>query len=606
MPFLPLRKSSPSIPPSFSIGLMRGQLFSHFTTIALLLLTLQGSLGATLTPNGHDCRRGSACQSGHCLIPFIPFFSTCFTPGKGLLKNTFPCLHSSNCASAACKQLKCVDPSAGVVTCSTNNDCGEVNSNCVKGICHSSASIGSGSSSITAATSAGKPSPSSLSSSSSSPSSMSSSSTVSHTTSSTLAIPSPTTSPASSLSSFSEITPGQINEAQRQFIINALGLDDTWIQSITAAGLPLSSIEETQSHTSALILGTDGQSLNTNTQKLSKKRTYTYPYPVLQSRSSCGVSCLSAGYDLQPRPGYNPTTNGCGPISSVVFTGFLNILAPQFLKACNGHDRCYGECSMPAIISKIVQTRLIVLRTPFILLGTCNSNRDACNNVFFKDMAAACNSDLFSGIRDEDCRHKDNSYIPTNGLPDFKDPIGIRPYDPNNSSDFRICQLLAQASCSSLAIRFADAVKRFGCGPYADGQKQACICQSSGCSYSKSYMVDESARQDLNDTVCSAPDCASGQDYGGGICSDCSAKCGPTYGKSLQSCLDQSTSCLQQDCSDICPKDPYSRPSSDCDACTGKCHKIFSTCIRPAIQTSCDCHTACVAKIVTCQKEPDL
>ncbi|HVX18506.1 MAG TPA: phospholipase A2 [Acidimicrobiales bacterium] len=103
---------------------------------------------------------------------------------------------------------------------------------------------------------------------------------------------------------------------------------------------------------------------------------------------------------------YTPTFNGCGS------AGLAGYLVPDdfdgysFTPACDEHDRCYG---------------------------TCNSNKDTCDQNFLRDMNQICDShflDYTSGHKD--CR--DNAYI------------------------------------------YYDAVHLIGGGPYDDAQVEACDC----------------------------------------------------------------------------------------------------------------------------------
>lgn len=62
-----------------------------------------------------------------------------------------------------------------------------------------------------------------------------------------------------------------------------------------------------------------------------------------------------------PKPGYTPSTNGCGPEGGTKFPG--RIWGADFATACDGHDVCYG---------------------------TCNRDRTHCDKEFNDDMHAAC------------------------------------------------------------------------------------------------------------------------------------------------------------------------------------------------------------------------
>src|SRR6185295_6990610 len=62
-------------------------------------------------------------------------------------------------------------------------------------------------------------------------------------------------------------------------------------------------------------------------------------YEVSLSNDPLGLCDL-----LAPRPGYTPTTNGCGSAGSEwvpeSFYGFVD-----FSQCCDNHDRCYGSCA---------------------------------------------------------------------------------------------------------------------------------------------------------------------------------------------------------------------------------------------------------------------
>lgn len=121
---------------------------------------------------------------------------------------------------------------------------------------------------------------------------------------------------------------------------------------------------------------------------------------------------------LKPRPGYKPTSNGCGSEDFDVGDGFTfeetirgktRTGSVSFTKACNAHDRCYG---------------------------TCRADKKECDDAFRKAMRRRCKA-TFSG----------------------KDEF---------SKSFRD-QCLEQAALYRLGVSFADS-------EYWAAQTEACHC----------------------------------------------------------------------------------------------------------------------------------
>ncbi|MEZ5098570.1 MAG: hypothetical protein R3C15_01920 [Thermoleophilia bacterium] len=74
-----------------------------------------------------------------------------------------------------------------------------------------------------------------------------------------------------------------------------------------------------------------------------------------------------------PRPGYEPTSNGCGPKGGPKVSDTFG--KASFLEACNAHDICYG---------------------------TCKSDRDACDKRFGKQLRRACRNAYGEGTKKRD------------------------------------------------------------------------------------------------------------------------------------------------------------------------------------------------------------
>ncbi len=126
--------------------------------------------------------------------------------------------------------------------------------------------------------------------------------------------------------------------------------------------------------------------------------------------------------DLVPPLNYKPTSNGCGPENGGLLTvagNFVGGCGPvNFNTVCDKHDECYG---------------------------TCNNNKDACDNGFFDNLQSAC----------------DNYYGVTPGT--------IPVPDPDSSS-------LDGSSCLGLASDLYGAVHLRGDGAFLTAQEEACEC----------------------------------------------------------------------------------------------------------------------------------
>jgi RHS repeat-associated protein len=123
----------------------------------------------------------------------------------------------------------------------------------------------------------------------------------------------------------------------------------------------------------------------------------------------------------QPKPPpYSPTGNGCGPengASSLIIPNDPMITVPPFFScpftsACDGHDKCYGNC---------------------------NSNKSQCDK------------DIYQGIKDA-CHACWSKYF--------------KKWDPAAKVWFALCK--------GFAGTYYTAVSKGGASPYADAQKEAC------------------------------------------------------------------------------------------------------------------------------------
>lgn len=88
-----------------------------------------------------------------------------------------------------------------------------------------------------------------------------------------------------------------------------------------------------------------------------------------------------------PHPGYTCVPNGCGAANGAAFPGSFG--AASFLNCCNGHDCCWG---------------------------TCNGDRNGCDNAFLACLQASCDAayppnSIPNRIRNSSCRATASGYF---------------------------------------------------------------------------------------------------------------------------------------------------------------------------------------------------
>ncbi|XP_053357974.1 group XIIA secretory phospholipase A2-like isoform X1 [Clarias gariepinus] len=122
----------------------------------------------------------------------------------------------------------------------------------------------------------------------------------------------------------------------KQISLSALLLLATCLSSAT----PKKSEYKTSDWTETLINIKDGVQ-NLYTYYTYFKKVKTALDLMLGSDHLCEFKCPGSGQMLFPRPGHNPSSNGCG---TPLFVFHFDIKIPATTRCCNQHDYCYDTC----------------------------------------------------------------------------------------------------------------------------------------------------------------------------------------------------------------------------------------------------------------------